>query len=376
MLGCFSARVSAVIAMVVIILAASASMQPFRPAKGQYATSNVNLIPMNLTLVGPSGIQVLNQTVIGNLPSFESWGGFKNSVGNIGDLGNYTGVPLLTLCNLVGGINATESLEVKATDNFTVVFSYAEVVNGTFITYNNQTGQQEPYTKPLTPILAYYFDNQNITNGPTGDGPLRIAIVGPEGLVTDSSYWVKWVDLLVILNTGTHDVAVISVTCPKCVVMQTLSCNVSVTVANEGDYSETLNILLYATSENAATVSNLALATNKTTTITLVWNTTGVAYGNYTFWAYISPVPGQVDTRHNNCTDGWIIVSMLGDLTGTSPFVPDGKCDGRDITVVAKCFGSSMGGPKYNPNCDLFNRGKIDGRDITIVAKHFGEHIT
>jgi hypothetical protein len=362
--------------MLVIVLAASTGIQPFRIAKGQYATLNANLLPMSLTLVGPSGTQVLNQTSIGNLPSYESWGGFKNSLGNIKDLGNYTGVPLVTLCNLVGGINATESLEVKATDNYTIVFTYAQVVNGTFITYNNQTGQQEPYTKPLTPILAYYFDNQNITDESSGgDGPLRIAIVGPEGLVTDSSYWVKWVDLLAILNTGTHDVAVTSVTCPKCVVMQTLSCNVSVTVANEGDYEETLNVLLYATSTHVDT-ANFGLATNTSTTITFVWNTTGVAYGNYTFWAYVSPVPDQVDTRHNNCTDGWIMVSMLGDLTGATPFVPDGKCDGRDITVVAKCFGTSVGNPRYNPNCDLFNRGKIDGRDVTIVAKHFGQHIS
>jgi hypothetical protein len=358
--------------MLAIVLTASADEQPFRLVKGQYVPLNVNLPLMSLALVGLNGTRLnLNETNIGNLPSYESRGGFKNSIGNIGDLGNYTGVPLVTLCNLVGGIVSTDSLQVKATDNYTVVLSYAQVVNGAFITYNNQTGQQEPHNQSLTPILAYYFDNQNITNDE--GGPLRIAIVGPEGLVTDSSYWVKWVDMLTILNTGTHDVAVTGITCPKSVVMQTLSCKVNVTVADEGDYNETLNVLLYASSTYIAT-SNLALAYSKSATITFVWNTTGVAYGNYTFWAYVSPVPGQVDTRHNNCTGGWIMVSMLGDLTGTTPFVPDGKCDGRDITVVAKCFGSKLGDPNYNPNCDLYNRGKIDGKDITIVAKHFGQH--
>jgi hypothetical protein len=58
-------------------------------------------------------------------------------------------------------------------------------------------------------------------------------------------------------------------------------------------------------------------------------------------------------------------------------FVPDGKCDGRDISVVAKCFGGYPGcAPPltYNINCDVLNNGKIDGRDIAIVARQFGEH--
>jgi hypothetical protein len=96
--------------------------------------------------------------------------------------------------------------------------------------------------------------------------------------------------------------------------------------------------------------------------------------GNYTISAYAWPVLGETDTANNNFTAGFVYVSMIGDLTGTKPFVPDGKVDGRDIAIVAKCFGSSIGDPKYNPNCDILNNGIIDGRDIAIVAKHFGEH--
>jgi hypothetical protein len=64
---------------------------------------------------------------------------------------------------------------------------------------------------------------------------------------------------------------------------------------------------------------------------------------------------------------------MVGDLTSSTPFVPDGKCDIRDTAVVAKCFGSTLGTAGWNANCDVDNDGKVNIRDISIVAKHFGE---
>jgi PKD repeat protein len=59
----------------------------------------------------------------------------------------------------------------------------------------------------------------------------------------------------------------------------------------------------------------------------------------------------------------------------------DGKIDGRDITIVAKAFGShgpnfdypgEPASPNWNPIADLNGDNKVDGRDITIVAKKFG----
>ena len=67
------------------------------------------------------------------------------------------------------------------------------------------------------------------------------------------------------------------------------------------------------------------------------------------------------------------MVTMVGDVTGSTPFVPDGKCDIKDIAAVAKRFGSAPGSPDWNANCDVNNDGKVDIKDIAIVAKHFGE---
>jgi hypothetical protein len=110
-------------------------------------------------------------------------------LGNIKDWGKYTGVSLAVLCSLVGGINANDSLQVKASDNYTITLAYAQV-NGDFVTYDNVTGQPVAHNQPLTPILAYMLNGANLASDV---GPLRLAIVGPEGLCTNSTLWVKWV---------------------------------------------------------------------------------------------------------------------------------------------------------------------------------------
>jgi hypothetical protein len=171
-----------------------------------------------------------------------------------------------------------------------------------------------------------------------------------------------------------HDVAVTTVLSAKMVIMQGYTGNITVSVFNEGQFAETFSVIAYANATTIGTQQVSSLGSMGQVTLTFTWNTTGCAKGNCTVSAYAEPVQGETDIADNSFTGGVIHVSMVGDLTGASPFVPDGKCDGRDITVVAKCFGSSVGNPRYNVNCDILNRGKIDGRDITIVAKNFGKH--
>jgi len=54
------------------------------------------------------------------------------------------------------------------------------------------------------------------------------------------------------------------------------------------------------------TVSNLS--PEKDTTLTFVWNTTGVAPGGYVISAYAHPVPGEIDTADNTYIDDVVIV--------------------------------------------------------------------
>lgn len=367
--------VSIMIAAITIGIVPSTAWQPYRIVNGQpTALLSLNLPPMNLTLVALNGTQLeLNETDIGKLPSYESYGGFKNQLGNINGLGNYTGVSLTTLCNLVGGITANNSLRITATDGYIMNFSYGQV-NGDFITFDNKAGQQVPHNQPLTPILAHYFNDANVT-----DGPLRLAIVGPEGLVTQSIYWIKWVVKMEVRYVD--DVSINNVIPLKTVVGQTYSCGINVTVANQGGYTETFSVTLYANSTVVATSQNLILTKATSTTITYNWNTTGVAYGNYIIWAYASPVLGETNTTNNNCTDGFVKVSIPGDVVD-----PYFKVDMGDISAVLDAFGSKLGAdgnywhtpPKaldpQSPNMDIDGNGKVDMGDITIALGNFGKH--
>ncbi|NIO36216.1 hypothetical protein GTO27_00770 [Candidatus Bathyarchaeota archaeon] len=112
------------------------------------------------------------------------------------------------------------------------------------------------------------------------------------------------------------------------------------------------------------------------TILAIPWNTTGFSKGNYTISVYASPVLGETDVSDNNLTGSWIIVTILGDITGSEGW-PDGKCDMRDVGLVARHFGQTV--PPAPPECDLTGPakgvpdGKVEMRDIGTVARHFGE---
>ncbi len=85
---------------------------------------------------------------------------------------------------------------VSAIDGYSTVFDYAQIMGG-FITYNPTTLKEEPHGE-LKPILMYQQDGKPLSDD---DGkPLRIAIVGKDGLLTEGSNWVKWVNKIEVLK--------------------------------------------------------------------------------------------------------------------------------------------------------------------------------
>ena len=165
----------------------------------------------------------------------------------------------------------------------------------------------------------------------------------------------------------------------KTVVGQGFNLSIQVTVINTGSYAENFNITAYINS-TSMTSPDVSLDSGAVTTVTFTTNTSSFSKGNYTISAYAGPVPGETDLADNNFTGKWVVVSMVGDLTGgtSNPwdFVPDGKVDGKDIAIVAMCYGSAPGCPPpyvWNPNSDVNNDGKIDGKDIALVALHYGQ---
>jgi uncharacterized protein (DUF2141 family) len=161
---------------------------------------------------------------------------------------------------------------------------------------------------------------------------------------------------------------VTNITLGKTAIGQNYAGNINVTIENQGNYAETFNVSVYANLAEIATIKNVTLTNGMSTIITFTWNTSGFSKGNYTISASASPVPDETDTTDNNSTDGWILVTILGDVNG------DFKCEGKDIAIIAKAYGSRVGQAGYVPNADVNNDGKIDGKDIAVSAKYYGTH--
>jgi hypothetical protein len=167
-----------------------------------------------------------------------------------------------------------------------------------------------------------------------------------------------------------HDVAVTNVTPIKTAIGQGYSGNITVTIANQGGYTETFNVTAYANTTVVTVIEDVTLAAGNSTVQTFVWNTTGFTKGNYTISAYAWPVTGETNTANNNLTNLiTVMVTMPGDLM--SPF---GVIDMKDVAYVAKRFGTDPSKPLWNPNADINNDGTVEMRDIAIVAKNFGKH--
>ena len=106
----------------------------------------------------------------------------------------YTGVKMIDLLNLIGGITEGDIIKVIASDGYTKVFPYDQIKGK--LTVLNRQGKPLEWSQPLTVVLAYEEAGQLIPV--TKGGPLRIAIIGPGNPITQGKFWVKWVERIEI----------------------------------------------------------------------------------------------------------------------------------------------------------------------------------
>ena len=182
-------------ASIVIIVAATVAVawQVYLNPKHE----NTNQVSPNssLTIVGADGQQKdLNFSQVVTLGSYTSSGGYITEAGNV-TFGNYTGVPMVTLLNLVGGLKNGENITAIGSDGYHVTFTYQQVQGQGLETYDPTTLLPVEPSQPLTMIVAYYC---NGTNLPSGQGPFSIAIVGSQGLITPGVYWTYLLDKIEI----------------------------------------------------------------------------------------------------------------------------------------------------------------------------------
>jgi len=150
----------------------------------------------NLEIVSGEQSVTLTWEDIQALPTYEGMGGRISSVGHVTPPVKFKGVTLEDLCGLVGGITEENSVGVIAKDGYAMTFSYEDIASGDFPTYDPSTGAESPFDGKLWVVVAYEREDAFIPAD--GDGPLRLAILGSQKLVTDGHWWIKWVERIEI----------------------------------------------------------------------------------------------------------------------------------------------------------------------------------
>jgi hypothetical protein len=151
--------------------------------------------------------------------------------------------------------------------------------------------------------------------GPNGDRAMDVELALNGGYIVvgdtnsfgtgeyDYDFW--------LVRFKVHDIAVTCVKPFKNVVVQGYPVFINVTVENQGDYTETFNVVAYADEIIIATTT-ITLTGGNSTPITFTWNTTGFALGNYIVGAYAGLLPDEIDTEDNTCVNGIVqIVSLV-----------------------------------------------------------------
>jgi len=119
-----------------------------------------------------------------------------------------------------------------------------------------------------------------------------------------------------------HDIAVASVVPSPTEVRVGENVTINVIVKNEGNFSETFNVSVYADLDTAVigdeltvgTKEGVALTNGTSTTLVFTWDTTGVSEGKYTMSAKVPPVTGEreAEKADNTHIDGTVIVQGSG----------------------------------------------------------------
>lgn len=107
------------------------------------------------------------------------------------------------------------------------------------------------------------------------------------------------------------------------------------------------------------------LLPGESATLAFTW-CAGIPYGSYISSARAGRVTGETDITDNFSNDGWVIVTIPGDING------DYYVGSEDAGVLATCYSSWRGDPFYVPDADFDEDGYIGSADAGILSGNYG----
>lgn len=276
-------------------------------------------------------------------------------------------------------MNASHTATAHYVLQYLVTFSQSGVesdFSGTVVTVDNST-----YGASTLPS-SFWYDNGS-THTFAFQSPLPIALGAQYNWTSTTGMSTSQSGSIIITGSGTVTgnygarvaFAVTNVVDNCTWVYQGRPVTVNVTVKNDGNVPETVQVILCynATDDNATAngivgTQNVSVPVQESGSITFVWNTTGVPYcHNYTFTEF-SSIPAGSSLTGNTLTGGSVRVRIMGDINN------DDKVDMKDIGIAAHAFGSNPADPRWNPDADISGDGKVDMRDVAVAARNFGQH--
>ncbi len=254
--------------------------------------------------------------------------------------------------------------------NITVVVQNKGTVAETFsvTTYANTTAIETLTITNLPPSnQTTFFFAWNTTGFAKGNYTIRAYVppVPSETDTTDNTYIDDIVNVML-----PPDIAVTNVIASKTLVGQGYSMSINVNIRNQGDYTENFTVTAYANTTRIQT-KTVTLTSRNSMTVTFTWNTTGFAKGNYTISAYVTPIPYETDTSDNTFINGWVFVTIAGDVTSVTAGIPDGSVNMRDISAILSKFMITPTDPEWNPNMDINGDNVVNMRDVGIGCNNF-----
>lgn len=165
---------------------------------GVFYEQNIEPEEVVLSLQGSTSTNNYTLTDLKAFQSVSGNAGYRKSTGTLSGLNQYKGVLVQDLVDDIGGISASEELQIIAGDQYSITFTI-EMISGRFPAYNDITGEYLGL-EDFRVILAYEMDGQKL---PSSDGILRLACLPKEGesYLSDSSLWVKDVQILKIITS-------------------------------------------------------------------------------------------------------------------------------------------------------------------------------
>ena len=165
-----------------------------------------------------------------------------------------------------------------------------------------------------------------------------------------------------------RDLAILGIETSRSWVYEGWNLDINVTLKNEGNISETFNVIVFSDDIEIGNITVENLPPGAQVTITVNWNTTSfLPCRNYTIRSEIPPVTYELDLADNSYIDGKVKVRILGDING------DNSVDISDIRWIAMAFGSYPNHPRWNPDADLDQNQKVNIMDVRLACINFGK---